>query len=702
MANEMLKFRKGTFAQINAAAKVPGTIYIAKDEKAMYVDIDTTENGRIRIGDFIRVETVAGIVPPYSESALYYVEADNALLKYMGAEKGWKQVNGTDDLSAEITGVKDRVSALESTVGSATSGLVKDVATLKTTVGNADAGLVKDVATNAADIVELKKAVGMGEGEAEGVGAVVAGLVTDLDALETEVHGTDGNGGMKATLAQHTSKIGALEEASALHAEKTYVDSTFAKAADVYAKSEVYTKTEADKKISDAVAAEAEIARAAEQANASAAAGALSKANQAYELADGKIDLAGVEALGYAKATQVESDIAAAKKAVADDVAATYATKTALAEVDGKVSKNTSDIGTINETLKTVVTQEELAGKGYATTAQVATAKQEAISAAATSAAELYATKTELNTTNQNVSAAQSKANDAYALAETKTTAAAVKDQIEAYGYATTGQVATAKQEAIDAAKTAGDKAYAEKAIEQTVASHTSSLATLNGAATVSGSVAEAKKAADDAQAAINEWKTAHAGDYTNTQIDAAVADAKKAGTDAAATANANTQSISSLGSRVKAIEDDYLVEQDLVDAKAELEGKIEDEINAANAMTFKNGVASQTALDAILEVRKGDTYVVTTQFGVYYPGDFLIASGDENEEGLIENVTWTHVKTGYDASLDQRITGADNKIKLSTGTGAPGTEVAFAATGSASVAVADGTVTIGMVWEDF
>ena len=695
---DMLKFRRGTYAQIKDAPLANGTIYIATNEKAMYVD---TATERIRIGDFIRVDTVKDITPPYSESALYYVEADNALLKYDGTN--WKQVNGTDDIRTELSSVKGEVATLKSTVGSAASGLVKDVATLKTTVGNADAGLVKDVATNAADIVELKKAVGMGEGEAEGVGAVVAGLVTDLDALETEVHGTDGNGGMKATLAQHTSKIGALEEASALHAEKTYVDSTFAKAADVYVKSEVYTKTEAEKKISDAVAAEAEIARAAEQANASAAAGALSKANQAYELAEGKIDQAGVEALGYAKATKVAEDIAAAKKAVADDVAATYATKVALAEVDGKVSKNTSDIGTINETLKTVVTQEELAGKGYATTAQVATAKQEAISAAATSAAELYATKTELNTTNQNVSAAQSKANDAYALAETKTTTAAVKEQIEAYGYATTDQVATAKQEAIDAAKTAGDKAYAEKAIEQTVASHTSSLATLTSTdpSTV-GSVAEAKKAADDANANANTRVLTtdfEAFKTTNTNL---IAEAKKAGTDAAATANANTQSISSLNSRVKAIEDDYLVEQDLVDAKAELEGKIEDEINAANAMTFKNGVASQTALDAILEVRKGDTYVVTTQFGVYYPGDFLIASGDENEDGLIENVTWTHVKTGYDASLDQRISGEDNKIKLSTGTGAPGTEVAFAATGSASVAVADGTVTIGMVWEDF
>ncbi len=45
----------------------------------------------------------------------------------------------------------------------------------------------------------------------------------------------------------------------------------------------------------------------------------------------------------------------------------------------------------------------------------------------------------------------------AKALAESKTTSAEVKTQIEAYGYATTGNVATAKREAIDAAKLYAD-----------------------------------------------------------------------------------------------------------------------------------------------------------------------------------------------------------------------------------------------------
>jgi len=66
----------------------------------MYVDISDNKDERIRIGDFIRVNTVEGITPPYSETALYYVEADNALLKYTGAEGGWKQINGTDEIKA--------------------------------------------------------------------------------------------------------------------------------------------------------------------------------------------------------------------------------------------------------------------------------------------------------------------------------------------------------------------------------------------------------------------------------------------------------------------------------------------------------------------------------------------------------------------------------------------------------------------------
>ena len=175
-----------------------------------------------------------------------------------------------------------------------------------------------------------------------------------------------------------------------------------------------------------------------------------------------------------------------------------------------------------------------------------------------------------------------------------------------------------------------GNLAYAAKSIEQTVASHISDLTTLKGAATVTGSVAEAKKAGDDAKKAIEDWKTAHDGDYTNSLIDTAVADAKKAGTAAAAQANTNKEAIASIKGTVDTLTGDVnttgSVKKQIKDATDALEtsltDKITDEINAANAMDYIAGVASQTELNAITAPKKGDTYVVTAKFGNYYPGD--------------------------------------------------------------------------------
>lgn len=725
MANEMLKFRKGKFAQIKQAAKVPGTIYIATDEKAMYVDIDTTENGRIRIGDFIRVETVAGIVPPYSESALYYVEADNALLKYMGAEKGWKQVNGTDDLSAEIASVKNRVSSLESTVGSATTGLVKDVATLKTTVGNASAGLVKDVAANAADIVELKKAVSMGEGDAEGIGAVVASLVTDLDTLETEVHGTTGDGGMKATLAQHASKIGALEEASAKHALKTDLNA-YAKTADIEG---TLAKVDTENGVTAAI----EAAVAGEKSRAEAAEKALDNSIKAVKsTADGAVQSTAFEAWKTENTTAINNAKNAAIEA-AEDYAdgkiteevnradGKYATKTALESTNSTVSGHTASLAILNGAAETA------GSVNWAkAAADAAMAKANEKTTMAEVEAKDYATKAEAqgyaNAKDAAITAAQNAANAAKAAAD-----AAQEDAdaaLEAIGDSTKGltkAVADNAAAAAKAQKTADDYATAHagdytnaqidskiKAVSDVVAEHTGSLTTLTG--TGAGSVAEAKKAGTDAQAAINEWKTAHAGDYTNTQIDAAVAEAKKAGTDAAATAKANGQAIQTLQGAVNTLNGNAQtagsVAKAVADAEGRLNAEIANKINAANAMDYKGGVSSESELLIKNNVKMGDTYVATKKFtldsATVYPGDLVIAQGTE-VNGVIADPTWDIVHTGYDASLEQTIiTSADGKIQLTSAVGANNGQIAFASTGSASVAVSNNTVTIGMVWEDF
>ena len=58
---------------------------------------------------------------------------------------GFPAIHGGGD-SADISELENAVDALETTVGDAESGLVKDVADLATTVGDAESGLVKDVA----------------------------------------------------------------------------------------------------------------------------------------------------------------------------------------------------------------------------------------------------------------------------------------------------------------------------------------------------------------------------------------------------------------------------------------------------------------------------------------------------------------------------------------------------------------------------
>ena len=639
---DMLKFRKGTYAQINAADKVAGTIYIAKDEKAMYVDVDAST--RIRIGDFIRVDTVKDITPPYSTSSLYYVENDNALLKYDGSH--WKQVNGTDDLADRITAVEGQAATNKSdisTLKTDISTLKTDVSGLKTTIGGENSGLVKDVA-------DLKAAIGMDQsGSASGIGSTVAQLVKDLDALEGTV-GTQGN-----TISEHTGKISALEAASAQHVTKTEAEA-FAKTADIQPTlNKVDTEGTVTAAINAAVATEKSRAEAAEKALSDSLAGVKNTADHAVSNTDfAQFKTENTTAINKAK-TDAVSEATAASKSYTDDEIIKEVTRAngayAPKSLVDTVSSHTSTLGILTNTDPTTV-------------GSVAEAKKRAddaytLAGQKTTMAEVeakdYATK------------AQAKA---YADAKDTAIEAAANAASEAKG------VASAAQEAADAAQEDATKALtaigdANSGLTKTVNSHTTALQILNGADTINGSVANAKKAGLDAQA----------------------------------TANANSGLISGHENRIAVIEADYLVQKDLDDAKAELSAEIDADIRAANAMEYVGTIESASDIPTS-GVKNGATYVIGTSFGSYAAGDMLIAQGTENPDtGLIANPTWAHVKSGYDASLDQQLTGANNKIMLSNGVrndeDAAGA-ITFAATGSASVEVKNNTVTIGMIWEDF
>ena len=729
MANELLKFRRGTYAQINAAERANGTIYVATDEKALYVD---TATERIRIGDFIRVDSVEEITPPYSTSSLYYVEADNALLKYDGS--AWKQVNGTDDIKSSLAALTDRVATNESNIsglqGKMTTAEGK-ITALENTVGkaaegeNAATGLVKDVA-------DLKAAIGMGEdGEADGIGATVSQLVTDLDTLEAEVHGTDGNGGMKATLADHTSRIGTaetdidnLEKALADHETKagqTYATKT--ELANV--KSALQAEIDAD------VAAEASRADTEEKRlagliaeNKAIAEAALTKKAFNTFKNDNTTAINNAKTDAVSEANEYTDGKITAEEQRADGK---YATKTALEAINNTVSGHTSAIELISNTLNdkadkaTVESTYVKKADADAKLAKIDTTKTVSEAIVDAVGAEESRAKGEEQRIEGIASEAKSKANDAYDLASEKTTTTEVQAQIEAYGYATTTQVDTAKNEAIAAAKTAGDGAYAAKSIETTVATHTSELNTLMGEASTAGSVAEAKKAGDDALALIGDANSgltqtvnAHENYITNIlkgadTVAGSVAEAKKAGTDAMTKATSNAGDISDLKSKVSTLETNSATKTELSNVQTALEQKIANDINAANAMDYKGGVASEDNLDEKTNVKSGDTYVATGAFEftdgrIVLPGDLIIASGTE-VNGVIADPTWEIVHTGYDASLEQELKTVDGKIQLTSAVSdANNGQISFVAEAgsSAKVSVANNTVTIGMMWDDF
>ena len=90
----MVNFKYGSFKNLPQTI-TNGTIYVTKDEKAMYIDLD---GNRIRVGQIISLTTEdwQKLIPPYSQEGFYYLTDSNALLKYNGTE--WIQLNSTADI----------------------------------------------------------------------------------------------------------------------------------------------------------------------------------------------------------------------------------------------------------------------------------------------------------------------------------------------------------------------------------------------------------------------------------------------------------------------------------------------------------------------------------------------------------------------------------------------------------------------------
>ena len=191
------------------------------------------------VGDVYNIKTAGGT----DDQGVAIKAGDNVVCKTAKIETEaakWDVLSGTVDLSAyynktevdtkisdaktelqgSIDGVSGRVDTLETTVGNAESGLVKDVttlksdmataksdiSTLKTTVGNADSGLVKAVNANTTAIETLNGA--------ENVEGSVKKAVKDAsDAINNTITDITKNGGLIDT------KIGTHNTDTSAHAD---------------------------------------------------------------------------------------------------------------------------------------------------------------------------------------------------------------------------------------------------------------------------------------------------------------------------------------------------------------------------------------------------------------------------------------------------------------------------------------------------
>jgi hypothetical protein len=464
------------------------------------------------------------------------------------------------------------------------------------------------------------------------------------------------------------------------------------------------------------VAAEAKLRSDADDALSGRINTAQGKADDAYTLAEGKTTLAEVDQT-YATKTKVAEDIQAAIDVEVARSNQTYATKTALEGVSGAAGAAQSTADEALALAKTKTTMAEVEKKGYATVTKAEELAEAAKNAAIEDAAKKYATTGDKEALQGSIDDAQDAAEAAQKAADDAQADAtqALADAAAAQGTANSG-VSKAEAAQKDATQALADAKKAQGAAE--------------GAQSAADAAQGAAEVADGKAVAAGEAAAAAQKDATKALADAATADGKavaaqqkadsaynladtanKAATAAQQTADKNADDIAD-------IKKDYATKTELSTAKTELTTKIDNEIKAVNAMTYKGTVDGVQSVLPTSGVKIGDTYAVSTgftgAFGPVKPGDLLIATADKNSEGengeITGTVTWHVVYTGYSDALDPALDAVDNQIKLSSLGGENGDLgiVKFVAEGAASVRTvaasetAPAQIFVGTVWEDF
>lgn len=616
MANELLKFKKGLYANLPTSHSA-GTIYVTTDEKAMYVDIDN--NTRIRLGETVHFASLndfqdflKGTKPPYNPQAFYYIDAENALLKWVpnggtynpdvngdgtGDSNGtWKQINSTKAVMDEVNAIKERLATIET-----------DQTTQNTNIKN-----------NKDAIDRIDGEIGEADGSTEGsLWKAIKANKAAIESNDKDITDLQNDKLDKSTFEEYTPTV-----------TKAFndVNGKLGSSADTSNTKTAFERIEALETSNGNKAEKTDVQE-------------LNKT--VYGSADRTLTNAGlvkkVEALETNSATKNEL------KEATDDIAEH---NTLIGELRTDLG-NTADAETVPSAFGRIAKLEKAIGTGT----------EESLGSRVNTIEEVLNGKGEEPGLIDDVADLQKALGDATD-GKDKTTiygkiaAIDAKDSEQDTALADINKAINGDANSDDQATKDGLAGRLTK-VETKAENNALAIGTKadeTSGATLWEAVKNAQTAAGNNAQVIGTKDTA----TTGTTLWEAVKNAQTtAGNNGTAITNINNEIGNEDGSEAGTLWNAIKTNATDIDA---LEQTIANEINAANGMTYKGGVSSAADVTGKTGVEVGDTYVATTYFELtqgtetkqVYAGDLLVASGTETNGVITENLNWTVVNTGY------------------------------------------------------
>lgn len=186
-------------SKVGASINIPKDLVVSSGEVKTVETADDPYEGAVEGDLYLQLIIANQSTPvniPVKSLTDVYTAGDYLQLSDGQFSVNYSSLKTQLDTDLAITTTKNKVTALETTVGDSTKGLVKDVTDIKDTLGSEDSGLTKDVADN-------KAAIGVINGTGAGS---ISNAISDL---KTEVLG--GATAEYDTLGEVEAKIKGLQ-----------------------------------------------------------------------------------------------------------------------------------------------------------------------------------------------------------------------------------------------------------------------------------------------------------------------------------------------------------------------------------------------------------------------------------------------------------------------------------------------------------